>query len=575
MCALAVIALGWYEYFSPSVQGTYPVRISDGANGPRIVRIVGTAHTTAGLAVGDAIDLSRLSFGDRRRLEVESAAPGAAIVVRINHAGRWSDRTLVAAIRPPDDIGNFAWPLTALTIGELIVGFIALRRPSIATAALIFAIANSISAGQAAAAFSWLPDPLFAIVAVLMLTTITTWPAIALIPFITRFPRTPATRAGRLAVRIGDALFWICGALSLVEALYEPVFLSSWSLANSIGAALITVLCCIFALLAILEARGEDRRRVGWVIAGYALSALFALAYTLIDNQYVIKGTINPLISVIYGAALGLQVVFPITLGYAVLRHRVLDIGFAINRTLVFGALTATIVIAVSFVDWLSGKLISESRLALALEAAVTVALGVALNSIHSRVEKLVDRFIFRSRYLAERRMHSAIEALAFATSERAIDTALTTEAAAILGLTCAAIYRRSASQETYQRYGAIHWPDDAAGFLDENSLLVRTIRSREQMFFIADLGVEEPALPSGEGAPVLAAPIATQHMLLGFALYGNEHGGASPDPEIIALLGRLCAAAATAYTNVEARVLRDQLAEYQRMLGPRAVGAE
>jgi len=43
--------------------------------------------------------------------------------------------------------------------------------------------------------------------------------------------------------------------------------------------------------------------------------------------------------------------------------------------------------------------------------------------------------------------------------------------------------------------------------------------------------------VPSGAARPAIAIPIVTQHELIGFALFGNRHDGALPDPEEIGLL--------------------------------------
>jgi hypothetical protein len=423
--------------------------------------------------------------------------------------------------------------------------------------------------------FLRLPDPFFSVWAVFSLTIFTSWPAIALVPFITRFPHPAVTRSGRLRVVAGDALFWAYGCASLFQFLNEPLLLMSWPQFDAFMTYFSTIASVVFAALVFAAVRGEDRRRIGWVIAGYVIATMGSLGFNLLDKVLIAtRGTTaeSAWFTVAMSTTVLAEVAFPIALAYAVLRYRVLDIGFVVNRAIVYAFVTATIVVVISFVDWISGKLISESRIAVAAEAAVTIAFGVALNTLHARIEKFVDRFIFRARYVAERRMHSAIDALAFATSEHAIDVALVEEATTILSLRCAAVYRRSETAAEFRLCEAVGWPDASASSLDENSLLVRTVRAQERTLFIADLGIVDPALPAGERGPTVAVPIATQHTLLGIALYGNDLEGGSPDPEILELLGRLCSSAATAYTNVEARELRLQLVDLQRRLAPAAL---
>jgi hypothetical protein len=469
-----------------------------------------------------------------------------------------------------------AWAsLFVVTLGGLIVGVVSFRRPSLATAALVFWTANAIASSGAATLFLQLPDPFFSIWAVLSLTIFTSWPAIALVPFITRFPHPAVTRNSRLRVAAGDALFWAYGCASLFEFLNEPLLLRSWPQFDAFMTYFSTIASVAFAALVFAALRGEDRRRIGWVIAGYVIASIGSLGFNLLDSVVMaarVTSDESAWLVVAMSIAVLAQVAFPIALAYAVFRYRVLDVGFVVNRAIVYTFVTAAIVVVISFVDWISGKVISESRIAVAAEAAVTIAFGVALNTLHARIEKLVDRFIFRARYVAERRMHNAIDALAFATSEHAIDLALVEEATTILSLRCAAVYRRSETTGDFRRCCAVGWPEASASSLDENSLLVRTVRAQERTLFIADLGIVDPTLPAGEQGPAVAVPIATQHTLLGIALYGNVLDGGSPDPEILELLGRLCSSAAAAYTNVESRELRLQLIDLQLRLGPRAI---
>jgi hypothetical protein len=562
VCALIVIAIGWGEFYSPAVQGRFPIRVSDDGRGPHVSAIRPHADIS-GIAIGDPIDLASLSRGERLRLQLSSSI-GSTLVVRIRHAGRWSSHTLTAIPRTINP-WSIITELFTLTIGELIVGMIALRRPSIATAALIFAASNPITSAGAAAQFSWLPDPLFTIVGAAVLIAFTSWPSTAVIPFITRFPRSEHTRSGRVAMGIGDGVFWSCGAFSLVEIIWEPVLLNTWSVLDNAVTIVVAVLCWAFALHAILRVRGEDRRRIGWVIAGYGVAALAALTFNLLDAGVLKTTTATAIVSVALNLSTALQIAFPIALAYAVLRHRVLDLGFVVNRGLVYTLVTATVVVVVSFIDWLSGRLIGETRLALAAEAAVTVTLGVALSRIHARVETIVERIFFHKRHIAERKLDRAIAALAFATTQAAIDTVVTGEAAAVLGLRSAAIFRLSEDGSFTAVQTARGLPLPAP--LDENSVLVRTMRAEERVVFIADLPTDLEALGTDFDAPMLAIPIVTRHTLVGLALYGPLDDGTALDPELTDLLARLCAASGFASTAVQAAQSQAQISEITNRL--------
>jgi len=259
------------------------------------------------------------------------------------------------------------------------------------------------------------------------------------------------------------------------------------------------------------------------------------------------------------------QALFPIALAYAVLRHRVIDLNFALNRTVVYGLLTTLVVVVVTLVDWGTSRLLSQTRLALAVEATATIGFGLTLNWLHGRVEALVDRIVFRERHIAERRIEQRIAALPYATSETSVDLAMSAEAVKVLQLKSAAVFRRADADEPFRRVSDEGWPADSVREIDRDSLLVRTLLAEERTFFLSDLAIDHEGLPHDDRKPILAVPIAAQHELLGFALYGAERDGASPDPQKIALLKRLAEASSTAYSMVEARRWRARVGELER----------
>jgi hypothetical protein len=91
----------------------------------------------------------------------------------------------------------------------------------------------------------------------------------------------------------------------------------------------------------------------------------------------------------------------PVTMGVAMLRYRLYDIDLIINRTLVYGTLTAMLVavyvggvVSLQYVfRALTG---GESQLAI---VASTLAIAAGFNSLRRRVQALVDRRFYRRKY--------------------------------------------------------------------------------------------------------------------------------------------------------------------------------
>jgi hypothetical protein len=216
-------------------------------------------------------------------------------------------------------------------------------------------------------------------------------------------------------------------------------------------------------------------------------------------------------------------------------------LGFAINRTVVYSTITATLLVAVGAVDWLSGKVLGSTHLSAFVEAAVTIAFGVALSWFHARVARGVDRVLFRRRYLAAKRFESRIAALGFAKTSTAVDEALVGEVLDILHIGSAAVFRR-ADEATFVRTAAAGW-ESSARELSADHLLLRTLCAEERPVILADAGIRDNAFPKGKTSPDIAIPIIVRHEFLGFALYGHRGDDAVLDPEEHKMLVRLVAA--------------------------------
>ncbi len=563
-CAAVALILGWVEYFAPITQSTFGVALAARGDEAIVAAVLdGAIPSKSGLRVGDVVLLSRMTMSERLRLHFHISPVGSTMTIPIERHGVTLSASATSRSRhaPTGALVSYTFLAIESTITLAIVGLIAWRRPSVATAALLFFGLGSLTCGRLIGLASWLPDGIFG-GATVLIALLSYVPIFALIPFITRFPALPNTAGRRLRMRIGDVVFAMVAILCVLQTIYEPLLWQSWSaLDNATNYASIIVLG--FAVVAYLDASGEDRRRIAWVIAGFVVSVVSATIFNAVDAIVSLSDQ-TYLIFII--AALGCAL--PVALAYAVLRHRVIDLGFAVNRTLVYGVIVAVVIALVSLVDWLTAKLIDEQRLAAAVEALLTIAIGFTLTFIHRGVERLVDRIIFRKRHLAEKMIEYRIDALGFSESEGAVDETLSRDAPQILEFASAAVFRRAAADASFACMDASGWPAGCVATIDSDALLVRSLRAIERPFFLDDALIALADAPAGAERPVLAIPVVAQHALIGFVLYGSHRDGSSPDPDETALLFRLARAAGTSYASVEARRWRERVALLERSLG-------
>ena len=133
---------------------------------------------------------------------------------------------------------------------------------------------------------------------------------------------------------------------------------------------------------------------------------LYAAALFFVGN--VLKNTIfSPLGGVSWGLWIGYLLVAvgglggPISIGIAILRYRLYEIDTLINRTLVYGSLTATL-IALYF-----GGIVVLQRLFVLLTGqqstlavvASTLAIAALFNPLRRRIQGFIDRSFYRRKY--------------------------------------------------------------------------------------------------------------------------------------------------------------------------------
>ena len=143
------------------------------------------------------------------------------------------------------------------------------------------------------------------------------------------------------------------------------------------------------------RSRGVERQQLKWVayVGSLMLTALLLAAVSL-----PFRGAVGEPVGAIGWVAFLLLVVFglPAALGASILRHRLYDIDVVINRTLVYGALTATLAVTYLVLVLLIGLAVGRSNAAIAVS---TLAVAALFRPLRVRIQAAVDRRFYRRRY--------------------------------------------------------------------------------------------------------------------------------------------------------------------------------
>jgi hypothetical protein len=163
------------------------------------------------------------------------------------------------------------------------------------------------------------------------------------------------------------------------------------------------------------RSRGVERQQLKW-FAYVGLVAAAGLAVAMAQVLFGLQpgedgeaGWLDVLGAVGWFTALGAIVLgIPIATGMAILRHRLYDIDVVINRTLVYGGLTATLAAAylgsVLLLQLALSPLTEDNGLAI---AGSTLGVAALFRPARSRIQDLVDRRFYRRKYDAAQTVES------------------------------------------------------------------------------------------------------------------------------------------------------------------------
>ena len=151
------------------------------------------------------------------------------------------------------------------------------------------------------------------------------------------------------------------------------------------------------------SAEGRERQQIKWFAYGAAV-LMGSFFFLQVAGDKLSEWTIFVLI-------VTSLVVIPVTVGIAIMRYRLYDIDFLINRTIVYGLLTTTLLLV-----YLSGVAATQAilqtfagqaelpQLAIVVSTLVIAAL---FNPLRRRIQSFIDRRFYRRKYDARKTLEA------------------------------------------------------------------------------------------------------------------------------------------------------------------------
>lgn len=135
-----------------------------------------------------------------------------------------------------------------------------------------------------------------------------------------------------------------------------------------------------------------QRQQTKWVIYGFAISFLGSI---LMSAFFVYPVFLTSPVSYLYvsGGLYLFVAIIPLTLSFAILRHRLWDIDPLVNRTIVYGTLSLSIILLYSFlVLYFSSLLKMDQNFIISL--AATAIIAVLFAPLKNKLQLLVNRIM-------------------------------------------------------------------------------------------------------------------------------------------------------------------------------------
>jgi hypothetical protein len=208
---------------------------------------------------------------------------------------------------------------------------------------------------------------------------------------------------GRLPSRRWRLLAWIAALSGMIVAVLVFLFHSPDKVGGMIS---ITVMAAVFVIFTVYvlsalslvaryrRASGMVRQQLKWFAFAAVLAAFFLLGEQVGLNR-LLGGALWNLLNV------ATEVCLYTAVGVAILRYRLYDLDILINRTLVYGTLTVSLVLVyVGGVISLQGLLraLTGQGPQLAIVAS-TLAIAALFNPLRHRTQAFIDRRFYRRKY--------------------------------------------------------------------------------------------------------------------------------------------------------------------------------
>ncbi len=295
-----------------------------------------------------------------------------------------------------------------------------------------------------------------------------------------------------------------------------------------------------------------------------------------------------------FGMLVFVLTIFPVSVAYSILKHKLFDINVIIKKALVYGLLTGALggVIAILIISFNFALASYGGWKSPAFFIILIAFLAVALNPLQNKIQAIIDLVFFRKKY----DYRKTVEDISFAMTsilnpqdinEKIVETIEKTIFAKNINL-----FFYDEQQRVYRPYSYSVDLDKENYLLKEQSILIEQLREYKSEIFLEDIYLEDKFRDSCDNLEQifqrfdssLFMPMFVKERLIGLMSLGekkSELAYTSEDLELLRILANQSAVAienALAFklvedyakkledTNVELRETQTQLIQSEKM---------
>jgi hypothetical protein len=370
---------------------------------------------------------------------------------------------------------------------------------------------------------------------------------VGLVVFFVRFPTgSPVGRwrvAEAAAIPLIVSLDGIFALGVLAPGLYATPAGAVLERLGNFGSLIVQAIAAAAFLTRFVLSSGDARQRLRWAAIGIASLILSTFVFISVANSFLNNYEAFNWIALVAT----LINMLPFTVLYAVLRHRVIDVAFVLNRAVVFTLLAAIAVLLFGAADLYLSRNAAASRIELAVDVAIALILGFSFGASQRKLTEFVDAALFRRRYRRRRQMDELADRVYSLNSQAAMGAFLTKDLPEALDATSAALFERL-DDGGYLRGASYGWAHDAAWhLLPDQAVVQRADAAAKPVSVDVHEWYDGNSLPEAS-RPAIAVPIVVAHRARALLLLGPHRNGADFDASEVGLLKSLAARVASVY---------------------------